>query len=67
MTVLQDYADELVILKTRREIPTSDFLSDHMKIPIRCMVVELELWMIIPLLFVIVSKSSAFGRSVVIV
>ena len=60
MTVLQDHADELVISKTRRKIPTSDFRFDHMKIQLRCLVVELELWMTIPLLFLLLLKSSAF-------
>ena len=65
MAVLEDHASELVILKTRGKTATSDLLS--MKIPFRCVVLELEVWMTIPLLFVIVPKSSARGRSVVIV
>ena len=67
MAVLEDHASEPVISTTRRKLPMSDLRFDHIKVPLRCMVVELELWMIISLFFVIVSKSPAFGRSVVIV
>ena len=63
--MVEDYASELVISETGRKTTKSDMLS--MKITLRFLVLELELWMIILLLFVIVLKSPAFGRSVVIV